>query len=54
MYTGIFITALFYFIIYCVVRKNQPEINPKLVLPGLISGIIYFTLIALIYNDINL
>ena len=41
MYCGIFIAALFYFLIYCLLRKNQPIVNPKVILPGLISGIMW-------------
>ncbi len=37
-YTGIFLTTLFYFVIYCVVKKNQPVLFPNLILPGLVSG----------------
>ncbi len=34
-YTGIVVTSLAYFVIYCIVKKNKPVINNELVLPGL-------------------
>jgi hypothetical protein len=37
-YTGIFLTTLLYFIIYCVLKKNQPLVYGNLILPGLVSG----------------
>ncbi len=37
-YTGIFITSLFYFSIYCIYKKNKPILYPQIILPGLVSG----------------
>ena len=37
-YTGIFVTSLFYFIIYAMVKKNKPILYNQIVLPGLASG----------------
>lgn len=37
-YTGILITSIFYFVLYSAIKKNQPVINPRLVLPGMVSG----------------
>ncbi|CAF0712887.1 unnamed protein product [Brachionus calyciflorus] len=37
-YTGILLTSLGYFIIYCIYKKNQPSIYPEIILPGLVSG----------------
>ncbi len=37
-YTGIFITSLFYFAIYCIYKKNKPILYHQIILPGLISG----------------
>lgn len=37
-YTGVFLSAFLIFIVYCMVKKNNPVLNPKLVLPGLLSG----------------
>jgi hypothetical protein len=36
--TGIFLGSLFYFIIYCVYKKNKPDIYPKVIIPAFISG----------------
>ena len=38
LYTGILVTSIFYFAIYCILKKNKPEVNPKAILPGLVSG----------------
>ncbi|XP_064405556.1 transmembrane protein 144-like [Halichondria panicea] len=40
-YCGILFTSTFYFIIYCAVSKNKPKVYPRLILPGLISGIMW-------------
>jgi hypothetical protein len=41
LYTGILMTSLLYFSIYCIVKKNDPEIHPRAILPGLSSGIMW-------------
>ena len=41
VYCGILLASTTYFFIYAIVRCNQPVIYPKLVLPGLISGILW-------------
>jgi hypothetical protein len=38
-YTGIILTSILYFSIYCAAKKNRPKVNPEVILPGLISGI---------------
>lgn len=38
LYTGIFMSSVFYFTIYCVVKKNKPQVFPRVILPALISG----------------
>lgn len=38
MYTGILMTSLVYFTIYCAFKRNNPFVNTKAILPGLISG----------------
>lgn len=38
-YTGIYLTSIFYFAVYCAISKNKPKLYPQIVLPGLISGI---------------
>ena len=37
-YTGIMVTSLVYFILYCIIKKNKPILYNQLVLPGLTSG----------------
>jgi hypothetical protein len=37
-YTGILLTSVFYFVLYCVIKKNQPVVYSNLILPGFISG----------------
>jgi uncharacterized membrane protein len=39
--SGILLTSLFYFIVYSIVKKNEPEINSKLVLPGILAGLLW-------------
>jgi len=41
LFTGILLASSFWFIIYCIVKKNQPVVYPKVILPGLISGIMW-------------
>ena len=38
LYTGIYMTTVFYFSIYCLIKKNKPKVYPKVVLPALLSG----------------
>ncbi len=38
-YTGILMTSLLYFIIYCIAKKNKPVLYNAIILPGLISGL---------------
>ncbi|KAJ8320878.1 hypothetical protein KUTeg_002465 [Tegillarca granosa] len=40
-YTGVYITSSVYFIIYCVLKQNKPDIYPNVIIPGLISGIMF-------------
>jgi len=40
-FTGIWITSTFYFLIYCVFKKNNPVLYPKAILPGILSGIVW-------------
>jgi glucose uptake protein GlcU len=40
-FCGIFLTSTTYLIIYCIVKKNSPNINPKIILPGLASGFMW-------------
>ena len=38
MSTGIFLSSLMYFVVYCVFRKNQPKVYPEIILPSFITG----------------
>ncbi|XP_041357460.1 transmembrane protein 144-like [Gigantopelta aegis] len=38
-FCGIYLASTFYFLLYCAVNKNQPKIYPKVVLPGMGSGV---------------
>jgi len=40
-YTGIFISSVVYLIIYSIYKRNKPDIYPKIILPGLSSGIMW-------------
>jgi len=40
-FTGIIMTSLLWFLIYCAVKGNNPEINNKIILPGWISGVVW-------------
>lgn len=41
LYTGIFISSVFYFTVYCIFKKNKPQVFPSVILPALISGTKY-------------
>uniref|UniRef100_A0A673L9H4 Transmembrane protein 144a n=1 Tax=Sinocyclocheilus rhinocerous TaxID=307959 RepID=A0A673L9H4_9TELE len=38
---GIFLTSTVYFVLYCAIKKNKPQVFPKAVLPGFLSGIMW-------------
>lgn len=40
-FCGILVASTLYFAIYCVVKKNRPKVYPKVILPGLISGVMW-------------
>ncbi|KAI1726172.1 transmembrane family of transporters domain-containing protein [Ditylenchus destructor] len=40
-YFGIFIGSTFIFIVYALLRKNKPAVNPSLILPSLAGGMIW-------------
>ncbi|NXP49109.1 TM144 protein, partial [Heliornis fulica] len=40
-FSGIFLTSTIYFLIYCVVRKNKPNVYPQAILPGFVSGVLW-------------
>ncbi|XP_074722698.1 transmembrane protein 144 isoform X2 [Strix uralensis] len=40
-FSGIFLTSTIYFLIYCTIRKNKPNVYPQAVLPGFVSGVLW-------------
>lgn len=52
LYTGIYLSAVFYFALYCALMKNSPKVYPRVILPALISGEHQYTQI-LIKLDCN-
>ncbi|XP_014800072.1 PREDICTED: transmembrane protein 144 [Calidris pugnax] len=40
-FSGIFLTSTIYFLIYCAVKKNKPNVYPQAILPGFISGVLW-------------
>lgn len=40
-FSGIFLASNLYFIIYIIIMKNQPKIYPQVILPGIVSGILW-------------
>lgn len=41
LYTGIFLTSIVYFSIYCLVKKNKPVIYQEVILPAIVSGLMW-------------
>jgi hypothetical protein len=41
MFTGVLITAFIYFIIYCIIKKNNPQVKSTSILPGFSNGWIW-------------
>lgn len=37
-YSGILLSSTFYFIVYSIVKRNRPAINPTIAIPAMISG----------------
>ncbi|KAK3757757.1 hypothetical protein RRG08_027119 [Elysia crispata] len=40
-YCGIYLASAIYFYIYCLMKKNSPKIYPQVILPGVLSGILW-------------
>lgn len=40
-FTGIILTSLMWFLVYCVVKKNKPQVNNQVILPGWVSGVVW-------------
>lgn len=47
--TGILISSMFYFIVYCAYKKNKPKIYSELILPSFTTGKIFLRQLILIY-----
>ena len=41
LFTGILLASSFYFVVYAIYRQNKPVVYPKIILPGLLSGIMW-------------
>ena len=41
LFTGILLASSFYFIVYAIYKRNKPVIYPKIILPGILSGIMW-------------
>jgi hypothetical protein len=50
--TGIFLGSLFYFILYCIYKKNKPDVYPEIIFPAFISGAMW--LVCLIFHSFTL
>lgn len=40
-FCGIYSTSTVYFVIYIIFMKNKPKVYPKVILPGVISGLMW-------------
>jgi glucose uptake protein GlcU len=40
-FCGIFLASTVYFLIYCLLKRNKPEVYPQIVVPGFISGVMW-------------
>jgi len=40
-FCGIWITSTAYFLIYCIIKKNKPDLYPQVVLPAILSGVVW-------------
>ncbi|XP_033871354.2 transmembrane protein 144a isoform X1 [Acipenser ruthenus] len=40
-FCGIFLTSTVYFLLYCAAKKNKPKVYPKIILPGVASGLLW-------------
>ncbi|XP_033114017.1 transmembrane protein 144-like isoform X2 [Anneissia japonica] len=40
-FCGILFTSSTYFFVYCILKKNQPQLPPGIVLPSLVSGVMW-------------
>jgi len=42
-FCGIFITSTAYFLAYCALKGNKPDVLPEIILPGFVSGLMWAT-----------
>ncbi|CAL1544403.1 unnamed protein product [Lymnaea stagnalis] len=40
-FTGIYVTSSTYFFAYCAFQRNKPKVYPSVILPGIVSGIMW-------------
>uniref|UniRef100_A0A0B6ZYG4 EamA domain-containing protein n=1 Tax=Arion vulgaris TaxID=1028688 RepID=A0A0B6ZYG4_9EUPU len=40
-FCGIYVTSSVYFFIYCAIKTNKPKVYPEVILPGILSGIMW-------------
>lgn len=40
-FCGVFMTSTIYFLIYCLYKRNKPDIFPSAIVPGVLSGILW-------------
>ncbi|XP_071087417.1 transmembrane protein 144-like [Haliotis cracherodii] len=40
-YCGIYLTSTLYFIIYTLFRRNRPKVFPQVIVPGIVSGLMW-------------
>ncbi|XP_033112663.1 transmembrane protein 144-like [Anneissia japonica] len=40
-YCGIYLTSSIYFFLYCVLKRNQPQLPPGLILPSMAAGVMW-------------
>lgn len=41
VFSGILLSSIFFFSIYCIIKKNEPILYPKAILPSIVGGIIW-------------
>ncbi|CAE8706060.1 unnamed protein product, partial [Polarella glacialis] len=40
-FCGILLASVFYFLAYCAYKNNRPAVNPEIILPGFVSGVMW-------------
>lgn len=54
LFTGILLASSFYFIIYAVYKQNKPSVYPKVILPGLVSGVMWGIATSTVFINNNM